>query len=299
MTYVLIDWGTSSFRLWLVNGEGEILNQHQSGQGMSTLTPDQYEPLLEGLLTSFEVSAEVPVLICGMAGAAQGWCPAPYVELPASLDTLHQNVTQVPNVDRDIRILPGLSQHTLGSEDVMRGEETLLLGGLSSFEHEQLVCLPGTHSKWVTLRDAQATGFHTAMTGEVYALMSKHSTLSHYIKAGECIQAETEVFIQAVADALERPAQILNALFSLRAKPLLDSGVKGEDLSARLSGLLIGTELASMLDRTTAPVALVSTGFLADNYAKALTLAGRSFRTLPSEQLTLNGLTQVARQIWA
>lgn len=298
MTYVLIDWGTSSFRLWHVNGDGEVLNQHRSGQGMSTLTPDQYEPLVEELLSSFDVPADTPVLICGMAGAAQGWHPVPYVDLPAPLVDLYKTVTRVPNVRRDVRILPGLAQRVSGAEDVMRGEETLLLGGLPSFEDQQLVCLPGTHSKWVSIQNGEAVRFHTAMTGEVYALLSKHSTLSHYLETDET-QAASDVFQQAVCDALEQPALFLNALFSLRAKPLLDAGTKGEDLAARLSGLLIGTELAGMLKGDQAPVALVSSGALAENYAKAFEIAGQSFQVLESEQLTLTGLLQVARKIWA
>ncbi len=69
----------------------------------------------------------------------------------------------------------------LGAPDVMRGEETQLLGArhldASLEDGKQLVCMPGTHTKWVSLHEGVVQEFLTAPTGEVFAMLCEHSVL--------------------------------------------------------------------------------------------------------------------------
>src|SRR6185436_6198995 len=71
----------------------------------------------------------------------------------------------------------------LGAPDVMRGEETQLVGALeiepALAAGRHLVCMPGTHTKWVSMRDGIVQEFLTVPTGEVFALLCNHSVLVH------------------------------------------------------------------------------------------------------------------------
>src|SRR5690606_3566890 len=168
--WVAVDWGTSNVRAWGIGAGGEIVWSRSSDRGMGRLSAADYPAVLTELLAAAatERPAPVEVLICGMAGARQGWREAPYLEAPAALDRLLLSAVR-PETDGtpfDVRILPGSCQKTPGGEDVMRGEETQLLGLLALRpEFSGTVCMPGTHSKWVQLEGGRVVGFATAMTG--------------------------------------------------------------------------------------------------------------------------------------
>ena len=122
-----VDWGTSSFRLWLFGRDGMVLAERRSAEGMSTLKPDQFEAVLYGHLSGAGGEG-LPVILCGMVGAKQGWREAGYVDVPADLRAITAGTIRVDGAGRDARILPGLAQRQLAHPDVMRGEETQLLG---------------------------------------------------------------------------------------------------------------------------------------------------------------------------
>src|SRR5690606_26809778 len=168
--WIAVDWGTSNLRLWGIEAGGAIVFTRASDQGMSRLTREAYPDVLAGLLAdAVPAGAAVDVLICGMAGARQGWLEAPYLDAPADLSQLAASAVSpaVPGTALRARILPGVCLRTEGAEDVMRGEETQLLGLswlLPGFAG--LVVMPGTHSKWATLDGPRVTRSASAMTGE-------------------------------------------------------------------------------------------------------------------------------------
>ena len=175
-----VDWGTSSFRLWLLDASGAVLAEKRSGDGMLTAGAEGFPAILERHLAAAGAPADLPVIVCGMAGARQGWIEAPYVALPASLDAILAGAVPVPGQARKIRILPGLAQRSAEAPDVMRGEETQLAGVLPLFAAgSHLICMPGTHSKWVEAADGVITGFRTWLTGELFSILSKQSILRH------------------------------------------------------------------------------------------------------------------------
>ena len=148
---VVVDWGTSNFRLWSIGTNDTVLDHAKGPFGMSTLSSHDYEDVLEKCLSELEIEADVPVIICGMAGAKQGWIEAPYWPTPTSLSQLGDNTIRVPGVARDIRIAPGVMQAE--PANVMRGEETQILGLMQHVpDFDGVVVLPGTHCKWVRLR---------------------------------------------------------------------------------------------------------------------------------------------------
>jgi 2-dehydro-3-deoxygalactonokinase len=283
-----VDWGTSRFRLWLMAPDGTVLAERRSDEGLAEAAARGFAALLEGHLAAGGAPAGLPVVICGMAGSRQGWTEAPYLPVPARLDAVPAAAVRVPGLARPVHILPGLSQ--ANPPDVMRGEETQLLGaGLA----DGLACLPGTHSKWVTLRGGRVEGFATHMTGELFALLSRHSILRHGLgTAGRGL-----AFRDAVLAVLDDPAGIGNRLFGLRAAGLL-AAADPDAAASRLSGLLVGLELAGAFrgGRPSA-VTLIASGSLAPLYAEALAAAGVAAAVMDAEAACRSGLLAAARAL--
>ena len=179
--FVAVDWGTSSFRGWLVSADGEALAESRGSEGMLHCIGTGFAPVLRDHLAQLGAHEDMPVLICGMAGARQGWAEAPYLKTPTRLDVLHEGSIRV-DAPGDVRILPGVAQAHADRPDVMRGEETQLLG-VTEPGFTGLVCIPGTHSKWVSIEAGRIVEFTTYMTGELFSVISQHSILAQAVES--------------------------------------------------------------------------------------------------------------------
>ena len=299
--YVAVDWGTSSFRLWLIGKDGGVIAERRSGEGMTTAARTGFSEVLASHLAAIAAPAGLPVLICGMAGAKQGWVEAGYLDTPAALSAIPAAAVRIPGVEADIRILPGLAQREAATPDVMRGEETQLLGAaekLGSGDH--LVCMPGTHSKWVRLSGGKVQGFSTFMTGELFETIAKNTILSHAIADAGAISGDSAAFREAVTRMVANPAVATSQLFSVRAGSLI-SGLSPEDAKARLSGTLIGLEISGALSLVAegTPVALVVSGGLGALYGQALAAAGISPSVIDADTAVRNGLAAGAKALWS
>lgn len=283
--FVGIDWGTSSFRLWVMDARGDVLAERAEPRGMATMQRADYAPFLEGHLRSFGLPATLPVVICGMAGAAQGWHEAPYREIGGTGGSLASHAVRM-DMDRPVWILPGLKQ--TDPANVMRGEETQIEGFLSSNAHHTgRLCLPGTHSKWVDIDDGVVTGFRTAMTGEVFSLLAKGSILRFSVDAQG---TDPAAFDAGVQEALRCSGATAFAFFQLRAESLLRE-MDSSSAGSRLSGLLIGAEIASVaMQPQGKPVQLIGAPMLTSLYARALELAGQQSQVHDADILTRRGL---------
>ena len=235
-----------------------------------------------------------------MAGAKQGWKEAPYLDVPAGLHSTAALAVRVDCAGHDVRILPGMAQRDRVRPDVMRGEETQLLGLAVRGVTSALVCLPGTHSKWVLLRDARIESFSTFMTGELFAAISQHTILRFALDAEAGVRSESPAFETAVRSAFSSPEEVTADLFGLRARQVLGDE-DHLDSAARLSGLLIGLELAGAVARFGRPehIVLLSGGSLAALYGKAFEVIGASARLADAEEAVRTGLLSAATDIWA
>lgn len=280
-----IDWGTSNLRAFRLSDAGAVLEQRDSDRGLLRVANGDFESTLKAVAGDWLNGP--PVLMCGMVGARQGWLEAPYLPCPADLDRLGAGLVTVPTALADIRIVPGLSMDSPG--DVLRGEETQILGALET-EPNVLVITPGTHSKWARAGGGRVEAFHTYPTGELFDLLRTQSILARSI-VGE---AHNEAaFAQGVERALAAPGP-LGLLFSVRADHLLGRRAP-ESAGAYLSGLLIGAEVAEGLARAdgeTPPIVIIAGPRLAGLYSKALTLAGVSIVRV------VDGATAAARGLW-
>ncbi|WP_291390022.1 2-dehydro-3-deoxygalactonokinase, partial [Devosia sp.] len=236
--WVAVDWGTSNLRAWGIDADGGIAFSRSSPDGMGKLSREQYPGVLTALLQG--VADDVSeVLICGMAGARQGWAEAPYLDAPAELGKLAAGAV-APDMPGPLhpRILPGVCLRDLGAEDVMRGEETQLLG-LSALVpgFSGLAVMPGTHSKWAMLEGTRLTRFSSAMTGEIFELLRTHSVLRHSL-GGDLEGEDRDLGFDAGLDqGLTHPERLTATLFKVRAGSLL-SGRSSAWCAGFLSGLL-------------------------------------------------------------
>ena len=289
--WIAVDWGTSNLRAWAMGDSGPLA-EATSDDGMGKLRPDQFEAALLRLITPWLAAPHTTVIACGMVGARQGWREAPYRPVPCTpLDAAGVlTIAMGPRIS--LHIAPGLSQDR--PADVMRGEETQVAGILALHPgFDGVICHPGTHSKWVQVSAGEVVSFQTYMTGELFALLSTQSVLRHGMAEGW----DDAAFDQGLSDALSRPDRIAARLFSLRAEFLLH-GLTPAQARARLSGLLIGIELAGSKPYWLGQrVMLVAAPALAASYASALQSQGLDPETLDATACTLAGLSRLYAQM--
>jgi 2-dehydro-3-deoxygalactonokinase len=296
-----IDWGTTSMRLWRFSPTGEITERQRSDRGILQVADGQFREVLE-TATGDDRTPDVPILMSGMIGSRQGWVEAPYVFCPADIATLADHLQSVPGCS-NVQIVPGVAVRELGLRcDVMRGEETQILGaGLG--RGPRLVVLPGTHCKWVLIEDGQIRDFVTFMTGEMYQALRRHTILARLMPdtdAGLDIEPVHRSFVAGLAASLEGKGGLMRSLFSIRARGLFDE-LAPEQAPAALSGLLIGAEISEGLALARkwglaeiAPL-IVGGDILVERYRTAFRHTGIA-TTAGNEDAGAAGLWQIARQ---
>ena len=284
--WIAVDWGTTHVRAWLMSDDGRVLDRRDSDEGMGSLSRDQFEPMLDNLLSDISIDAPLPAIVCGMAGSRQGWAEAPYVAVPC-VSPGGATATRVATTNWDVRILPGVKQSS--PADVMRGEETQIAGFLAlEPDFDGILCLPGTHNKWVHISAGEIVSFRTFMTGEIFALLTSHSVLRHSVDADDW---DETAFMEALSDTLSRPADLAAKLFSIRAEGLLND-LPAAKARSRLSALLIGAELSAAKPYWLGQqVVILGEGAVARAYEAALNSEGVMVRCVDAENMTLAGLT--------
>ncbi|MCQ3830417.1 2-dehydro-3-deoxygalactonokinase [Microbulbifer elongatus] len=296
MSEVLVcDWGTSSFRLMCVDGAGKIVGQVSTNRGVKNVPQPEMEGYLKAQILAMD-GDDLPLLLCGMVGSGIGWYEAPYVACPASRRSLGRNLVKVPDTDLTAWCVPGVKCVTdLGTAEVMRGEETQVIGWLTqASEQEQAqstLCLPGTHSKWVQVEGGEICSFSTAFTGELYALLTEHSVL---------VQEEQQFSSAAFVAGLAASAQesgLIHQLFNARSRSVL--GLQPASASASyLSGLLIGSEVAAVGGklRRGERIHLICGDSLAVPYGKAMEYFRLPYRHYSGDTFAALGLHAIARE---
>ncbi len=285
--WVAVDWGTSACRAWAMSAGGEVLGSVRSDLGMSTLERAAFEGALQDLVGSW-LNRDVPVMACGMVGSRQGWVEAPYATVPCRPDQFTTVRAPTSDPSQTVVVVGGIRQDR--PADVMRGEETQVSGYLAQDPgFDGVICLPGTHTKWAQISAGEIVSFRTAMTGEMFDLLASRSVLRHSV--GE--RWDEDAFATAIGDALSRPEALAAKLFSVRAEGLLN-GLSGAAARARLSGLLIGAELASMRPYWLGqPIVIIGDAGLAKVYEAALKLQGSAPILACAERSTIAGLARV------
>jgi len=313
---IALDWGTTSLRAYKLAAGGVVLEQRALSSGIMQLpkTPQiiNGRECTDGFELAFDEACgdwldaqpDLPVIACGMVGSAQGWREAAYCETPANVANLGNSLQTVVSLRGTlVHIVPGVIQRSR-LPNVMRGEETQVLGVLQNLPIEAgadlLIGLPGSHSKWVDVVDGCITHFDTFMTGEVFAVLSEHSILGRTLKQGAAFDALAFDRGVQVAQSADGELGVLSTLFSARTLGL--TGELSPTAQADyLSGLMIGHELAALATvqrrRRNNPnlpsIILIGNAQLCARYSRALDACGFANVTL-AEQATERGLWQLA-----
>ena len=284
--FISCDWGTTSFRLRLVDVPTlGILAEISAKQGVAatyTFWESQsktdrisfYMEFLQQQIGLLEKEARqslngLIIIISGMASASIGMLELPYKQIPVRVDNADFGIHFFPPADQfnhTVVLVSGLCS----ANDVMRGEETMIAGSdVSTEAAAQLFIFPGTHSKHILVQKGWIVEFKTYMTGEVFDLLSNKSILAGSVAAGKLATDETKMFRQGVHDSVE--ANILNSVFHVRTNHLFGSMDKACNYHY-LSGLLIGEELKDLKNTNYSSITIVSTGSLSLLYAQALAI---------------------------
>ena len=297
---IAVDWGTSSFRAYRLSGTGEILDRQETAGGILRVRGGDFAAsLLAEIGDWLKRDPEALVILSGMIGSRQGWREIPYVDCPAGLADIAGGLERVDWGEGEAWIVPGLLDESRPGQppkppDVMRGEEAQVLGTLSRLpQGGGLVCLPGTHSKWVRVEQDAIQGFATYMTGEVYDLLQGHSILGRLMTKG-AVHAD-RWFLDGVS--LGREGGLLNRLFSARSR-VLAGDLPEAEVRSYLSGLLIGDELASAVPDGQTEVFLLGAPALTALYEAALGKLGHKVVVLESDAVAA-GLFALAQQLMA
>lgn len=286
---IAIDWGGTHLRLYRLDADGAIVARRRSDHG-ARASRGRFAEVLSAQLAGWD---DADVVMCGMIGGRGGWAEVPYLDCPAGLDTIAAGLRRfVPEgfEGRRLWLVPGLRDASDAVPDLMRGEESqlaALLELLPAGEHR--VCLPGTHSKWVTIRDGRVVRIHTALTGELYGLLRRHSLVGALMDGGDDDAFEPSAFDAGLARSAHAGG-LLHHLFGVRAAGL--AGLYGDGLASYLSGLLVGHELRGGLavDRAhPGLVHVVGSERLIEVYTRALAALGFEVRHHP-EELAARGL---------
>jgi 2-dehydro-3-deoxygalactonokinase len=279
---VTVDWGTSSLR-GALHEDGILAAERAFARGILSVAPGGFQSACEEAFGDWMAVPGTVCLMSGMVGSRQGWQEAPYCACPAGAEQLRARLLWLE--PQRLAIVPGLCcEHAPSAAglpqvpDVMRGEETQIIGALQLLGREDgLLVLPGTHSKWARVQAGAIVSFSTWMTGEFYALLAQHSILARMLPDGQA-GADDAAFELGVKTALTGPG-LLHAAFSTRTLALFDRLDPG-GLPDYLSGLVIGEELRCRLAMSNveeaggAPVVIVGAAALARRYQRALALAG-------------------------
>ncbi|OHV08723.1 2-dehydro-3-deoxygalactonokinase [Kushneria phosphatilytica] len=298
-----VDWGTSSLRAWLLDDQGEIIDSRAEPWGIQQVPDGDFASAWRRIAGDWrEHYPEVPALACGMIGSRGGWREVPYVDCPAAPEELAEGLVEFDTGTGPLTLVPGIMQHsdaaTATLPNVMRGEETQVLGALErqpALRNEALLVMPGTHCKWVTVREGRITDFTTHMTGELFAVLREHSILGRPARE-VTTEASEAVFCEGLDVARKSGcAGTSGALFSVRSR-VLAGELTPEHSLEYLSGLLIGEELRSVLaDRHSCPpLMLIGDDSLCQRYRLALERFGIDDVHLMADA-SIAGLWRIAR----
>ena len=300
--FIAVDWGTSSFRAALVAPNGDVLDELSTPRGILGFKPDEFVPYLVATCARLTVAGSNMFLLSGMIGSKNGLLEVPYCPCPATASDIAAALGWVDTdkADLNIAIVPGVRD---GFDDVMRGEETQVLGAATVLGvQDATMVLPGTHSKWVQLKDDAIVKFNTFMTGEFYAMLAQHSILAKSLPelSDKPAVLDATAFLQGI-DRAQTSSQsgqgLLGNAFSTRVKSLFNE-LQPAQAASYLSGLVIGDELSAMRLQAGSQVIVIGSVTLCERYALALAHLGMRTRPM-GNQAAWAGLHSIYTQISA
>ena len=295
MPLIAIDWGSSSFRAYMIDDEGCLIERIENDQGVFTHTDTNFETTLMNACGKWlKDQPQTPIVMAGMIGSRSGWIETNYIKCPVNRDGISRHLTKVPNsLDLNIQIISGVSGLSPSTApDVMRGEEVQIFGALKLANLEDaIVCLPGTHSKWASVTNRYIKQFSTFFTGEIFALLKEQSSIGAIL---ENDPIDEETFCKGL-DYSRQSGGFLHHIFSARAQLLTNSWQKGP-LSSYLSGIVVGHEFsgADQLYPGQRNLLVVGNDRLQQLYQLAATTFGYQVTNIDADLAVIEGIRAIA-----
>jgi 2-dehydro-3-deoxygalactonokinase len=303
--FIAGDWGTSRLRLYLCDTAGNVLAR---AEGEGAAVADCAGRFAAAVAPWDKAHGMLPAVLSGMVGSTIGWREVPYLKCPGRPGGIAGAALRFEAYGRAIAILPGLScTGKTGAPDVMRGEETQILGALrlnsELAKGRHVVCMPGTHTKWVVVEQGAIIHFQTALSGELFEVLRRHSVLA---RDGANLQ-ETSVdaaspgFALGLDFARQNPqTDLLHLLFSARSRVVTGQMPKG-DAASYLSGLVLGKDVATAaaLFDLDGAVPLICAPSLAALYARALAAYDVKTVMIDGDRAALAGLVHAHAEIFS
>ncbi len=298
-SFVLGDWGTSNLRLFCVVG-GKIIDT-TVGPGVGQLKSGASE-IITQLLSSWEEYRNIEaVYLCGMVGSSLGLVEVPHHQCPMDWTEIGQASQSASVNGISAHIVPGLScTNPLIAPDYLRGEETQIVGTIKVLDKirygMQLLCLCGTHTKWVWIEEGRINVFLTSLAGELFESLTE-SVLVKETVATRSVDA-TSLRRGIKESGKHDHADLLHQLFQVRSRKL-SGDLSGESATGFLSGLIVGTDVSRALQisrtmgKTIDLVTIVGAKSLTDQYELACTHFKTKCITVDGQQASLAGLASI------
>lgn len=301
--FIAVDWGSTRLRAFLCKHQAhrEIqLLARSNGPGVTKAIESFEKTLFDSIEPWCEEYGNLPIYLSGQIGSSIGWRETDYLPCPISPEQIASKCLRFEAQGHQISIIPGLScllpnQHY----DLMRGEELQVLGWLGQDPEnrigQHLICLPGTHTKWVFVNNGQIVMFKTAMTGELYDILVNHSILIQDKNA----LFNQEAFDQGAKFTLQSEAgSFVHGLFSVRSKQLFKQ-ISAQQSTSYLSGLLIGSDVRAAINanewdiKSLNKIVLIGSPNLSKSFARVLESEGVNTEICKLTKTTLAGFSSV------
>ncbi|REL25639.1 2-dehydro-3-deoxygalactonokinase [Thalassotalea euphylliae] len=304
---IAIDWGTSHLRAFLcqlASDNSLTLLATSYARGVTKVTQGFEQELFDCIAPWLDHYKQLPIIMAGQIGSSIGWQETTYLPCPISPQKVADSCLHFACQTQQLAIIPGLHcSHENNHRDVMRGEELQVLGWLAQNHNhlhgQHLICLPGTHTKWVLVESGQVKLFKTAMTGELYDLLCHHSVLIQDSQGEFCPEAFASGAQYTLASAL---GSFIHGLFSARSKQLFNE-LAPEHATAYLSGMLIGSDVRAAINATEwsfqelDSVSIIGSNTLSQRFAEVLTMQSITTTRYDVETITLAGFSSVYQQL--
>ena len=288
---IFCDWGTSNLRAYLLE-EGQVTKRYNSDQGLLKARESGFEKVMQKVFVELDCPQSTPVYLSGMIGSRQGWKEADYKACPVDAESFRGNEVS-PEGFPNIKILGGVSYRDEALNiDLMRGEEVQVFGLLKLYPHAKVICLPGSHSKWVKIDAGKIKSFTTYMTGELFKCFSEHTIFKQQIDSDDF---DLDSFIQGIEFSREH-LDLSSSLFKLRTEYLFER-MDTKYFHCYLSGFLIGSEMREAAG-TTCEVQLCGSDELMALYAIAAERFGIKTQVVKVEEATIRGIESILEEAY-
>ena len=297
---LFIDWGTTNFRAYKFNLiKNKVENKIENNKGILNINnTKQYVSIILKVLKKFGLSKKTYILMAGMVGSKKGLYEVPYLEIPINLKNISTKIILKKILNINLRIIPGLVFKENNFFDVLRGEETLVIGAINKLNIKKkcYICCPGTHSKWITIKKNKFIKFSSFMSGELYSVISKWTILSQSLpKISKNSKSFSKKYFIKGLNLIKKNYPLLSTLFKIRTMDLFNQ-TNAVERDSFLSALLIGLEInhiSKNKDLKRSSVILISSGPLTKLYSISLNYYKIKFDLVYAEECFISGITNI------